>query len=167
MRHSVVTDKQSRLETAADGTREWLQQPIPLADKLGAFFAACCASRDYGTWDAVETEFLQLALDTGLTGAIGEDEIKTVIARALVGDLEDALLQPVALRASLIDFWRTCHAARALAGLSGYAAIEVALMVLADSTGLAGAAGEAEVCRIIRCAMRDEFPFDVDGVSRP
>jgi hypothetical protein len=76
------------LQQAAAFLRPRLERSLPIHERLKTFWAGCVAARDLGATDVVETEFLALASETGITADLGrhaETDLRHVIRMALIG----------------------------------------------------------------------------------
>ena len=76
------------LEQASAFLRPKLARPLPINERLKAFWAGCVAARDLGASDAIEAEFLALARETGIAADLGrhaETDLRHVIRMALIG----------------------------------------------------------------------------------
>ena len=75
------------LTQAAEYVRPFLDRSNPLGERLRTLWAAVVAARDFGAFDVVEGEFLQLGRDTGLVadlGRRGDDDVEHIIRWAML-----------------------------------------------------------------------------------
>jgi hypothetical protein len=76
------------LQQAAAFLRPRLERSLPINERLKIFWAGCVAARELGAMDVVETEFLMLASETGITADLGrhaEADLRHVVRMALIG----------------------------------------------------------------------------------
>ena len=85
---SGIRQDDSQLSQALNYVRQRLDPALPVGDRLRMFWAAVVAARDLGASDVVESEFIQLARDTGLHRELGRNadaDLRHIFRLALLG----------------------------------------------------------------------------------
>jgi hypothetical protein len=74
------------LDAAIEALRPQLDRKFPIKERIRIFWATACAARDCGASDTVQSEFMQLARETGLItdlGRHGEEDARHVLSWAM------------------------------------------------------------------------------------